>query len=107
MNDFTPMSASSDKLLHDFRSLATHAEQLLRATAEVSGETVANAREKLGEQLKAAREELGDLQGEALERARRMAATADTYVHERPWPAIAAALAVGVLIGYAATPSRH
>jgi len=107
MNDFSPVSGASQKLLHDFRSLATHAEQLLRATAEVSGDGVAAAREKLGEHLKTAREELGELQGEALERARRAAAAADSYVHERPWPAIAAALAVGVLIGYAATPSEH
>jgi len=46
MKDPTPGQAR-DKIISDFRSLATHAQDLLQATASYSGDGVTAARERL------------------------------------------------------------
>jgi ElaB/YqjD/DUF883 family membrane-anchored ribosome-binding protein len=86
------------KLADELQSLAQHAEDLLRAAAESTGETAAQAREKAEESLRAIRDRLGSFEREMRVNARAI----DGYVRDNPWTAVAivggAALIVGMLL---------
>ena len=98
MKDPTPGQAR-DKIVSDFRSLATHAQDLLQATASYSGDGVAAARERLLETLGDARDQMKGAQEYAIDQTRRAAKATDEFVHERPWQSIAGAFLVGMLLG--------
>jgi ElaB/YqjD/DUF883 family membrane-anchored ribosome-binding protein len=46
-----------------------------------------------------ARHKLGDLQDKVKVKTKEVARATDDYVHEHPWPAIGAAVGVGLVIG--------
>ena len=92
-----------DKLVADLKTVVADAEDLLAATAQSTGEKVAELRERLGENLRTARYRLADAEAALRERTREVARATDHYVHEHPWKAIGVAagfgLPVGLLIG--------
>lgn len=100
------LASASGGLLDDVRSLAAHAESLIRATAALSSEGVAVAREKLSTSLRGLQQQLADVETVALTRARSALAASDEYVRQRPWQSIGAALLAGVVIGVLLTPRR-
>ncbi len=106
MKEPTPGQAR-DKIVSDFRSLATHAQDLLQATASYSGDGVAAAREKLLDSLSDAREQLKEAQDYAMDQARRAMKSTDDFVHEKPWQSIAGAFLVGMLLGAISAGGRH
>jgi len=61
---------TTDKLMADLRVLATDTEQLLKATANQTGQQVAQVRARAEESLRAARARVADLQHVALARSR-------------------------------------
>lgn len=91
------------RVANDVKTVITDGEALVKAAANVSGAGLAVAREKLGETLSSARTKLVDASRPAVDKARRTAATADDYVHDNPWTAIAVAVAAGALIGFLTT----
>lgn len=96
----TETQAARDKLIRDFKALASDTEELLHATANQTGERVTAARARIEESLRATREKLADLQGDAVERARQAARATDELVHENPWQSVAIAAAVGFFLGW-------
>lgn len=88
-----------EKLVSDFRMLATHAEELMKATSSLSGDTVVAMREKLNDSLRNAKQQLWNMEAQTLDQARKALVTTDRYVHEKPWQAIGAALLVGLFLG--------
>ena len=90
---------SKQKLMEDLSAVVTDAEELLKATANQTGERIAAARAKAEESLRIAKIRLADAQEALLEKAKVAAKQADTYVHDNPWKAAGIAAAVGVLIG--------
>lgn len=90
---------SKQKLMEDLSAVVTDAEELLKATANQTGERIAAARAKAEESLRVAKVRLADAQEALLEKAKVAAKQADTYVHDNPWKAAGIAAAVGVLIG--------
>jgi ElaB/YqjD/DUF883 family membrane-anchored ribosome-binding protein len=96
---------TADKLRDDVRTLAADMEQLLKATANHTGQQVAQVRAKAEESLKAARVRIAEAQESALARTRAASKAADEYVRDNPWQALAivatAALAVGFLLAVA------
>jgi ElaB/YqjD/DUF883 family membrane-anchored ribosome-binding protein len=96
-----------DKLVSDFRSLATHAEDLMKATSSLSGDTITAMREKLNDSLRSAKQQLWNLEAQGLDQARRAMVSTDRYVHEKPWQAVGAALLVGLFLGAVGTGSRR
>lgn len=97
MNDTT--AAQRDRLVDDLKAVITDAEELLALTADQAGEGAVKMRERVQLRLASARERLAALQASALERAKAAGQAADHYVHEKPWQAIGAAAAVGMVIG--------
>lgn len=96
-----------DRFVADLQSLSTHAQELLQVTSTVSGEGIAAAREQLQESVRTATETLKRLQSEAIERGRKMAQQADTYVHENPWQAMAMGLVAGLVLGFASSSAAR
>ena len=91
--------ATVHKLMDDLKAVAADAEALLAATASDASERVRHARQRASESLEKARTRLDALEVELKDRAAAAAREVDRYVHENPWPAIAAAAGIGALLG--------
>lgn len=90
---------STDKLVADLKQVVDDAEELLRATAGQAGEKVSAARARAEDSVRAARERIVEMKGDLLEQGREMADSADAYVRENPWRAVAVAGAAGLVLG--------
>jgi ElaB/YqjD/DUF883 family membrane-anchored ribosome-binding protein len=83
------------------------AEELVRMTADQTGEQVAAARRKITQSLSQARQELQRMQMQATETARRAAYGVDDYVHTNPWKTLGFAALLGVVVGLLITRRDH
>lgn len=101
----TARSHGRERFASEFNALATHAEELMRTTAELSGSSVAAAREKLGESLTRVRDQFDSVSGLARDRGRQAISATQDYVHENPWQAIGLGLLVGLTLGVIASSS--
>lgn len=97
---------SKDQLVEDAQAVITEAEALLRAVGTEGSERVKALRSSLEAKVTAARARLAPMQEAAsraahaaAERARYAAQTTDTYVHEKPWQAVAVAAGIGAVVG--------
>lgn len=90
---------NTDKIKADLSTLVADAEELLRATASLSGEGVRAVREKVAASLRSARASLDEAREKAVEQAKAAAQATDAFVRERPWQAVGVALLIGVVIG--------
>jgi ElaB/YqjD/DUF883 family membrane-anchored ribosome-binding protein len=90
---------TTDDLLEDLRAVLRDGEALLRATEGQVGEKVAEARARAEESLGSARERLQEARGDLGASARSAAQSADVYVRENPWTAVAVAVGIGFLLG--------
>jgi ElaB/YqjD/DUF883 family membrane-anchored ribosome-binding protein len=81
---------------NDMGTLAEDARALMAATADVAGDKVAEARQRLAAALESGKEIYGRVRDKAVEGAK----VADEAVHEYPYQAIGIAFGVGALIGY-------
>lgn len=90
---------SAEETIGSIKGVIHDAESLLRMTAEFSSDSVSAAKEQFEQKLKAAKNTLTDLEESAVERYQKVAHDTDHYVHDRPWQAIAAAMALGMVLG--------
>ena len=95
----TELQENRARLARDVRAMVDDAEQLLRVGAQGTGEAVAQARGRLEHSLAAAKSAIVRMERTAVDRAYAAGRATDHYVHENPWQAIAAASAIGALIG--------
>ena len=90
------MNKETQAISNDMSQLADDARALLAATADVAGDKVGAARQRLA----AALERGKDIYGQVRERAVAGAKVADAAVHEHPYQAIGIAFGVGAILGY-------
>ena|SRR6476646_6967497 len=90
------MEKNTQAIVNDLGRLAEDARGLMTATADVAGEKVGEARERLADALESARKIYGRARDKAVEGAK----AADEVVHEHPYQAIGIGLGLGALIGY-------
>lgn len=90
------------KMVDDFKSIVNDADDLLQATAKVSGESFNQARAKFAERLKTAKASLADAEKMVVEKAKQTAAATDEYVKGNPWTAVGIAAGIGLIIGFLA-----
>jgi ElaB/YqjD/DUF883 family membrane-anchored ribosome-binding protein len=90
------------KLREDLKAVVADAEELLKATANQTGERIAAARAKAEESLKAAKTRLAEQEAAVVAKAKSAAKTADDYVREHPWQAAGIAAAVGFVLAVVA-----
>jgi ElaB/YqjD/DUF883 family membrane-anchored ribosome-binding protein len=95
--NLSQLADAGTRVASDFRSLATHAEELLKATKTATGDSVEHARQRLTDSLTQAREHLAA--DTLLARGREAAIATGTYARQHPWQILAAALAVGLVFG--------
>ena len=90
---------SKEKVVSDLRVLVNDAEELLKATANQAGETIAVARQKIEQSLIEGKKALADAEETFLKRSKECAEIADDYVRENPWSAVGVAAALGLALG--------
>lgn len=91
------VNSSLKHLRKDLHAVARDAEALLKATAEVTGDRVEEARTRTQKTVRQAFDHLYD--DRLHRRVRKAARTTDAYVHDNPWAVIGAAAGVGLIIG--------
>ncbi len=99
MNAASQTEVAKERLIKDFKNVVADTEDLLRATANQTGEKVAGVRAKVEEGLAAAKKQLSDLEEGLVERSKAAARATDELVQEHPWKAVGIAAAVGFLLG--------
>ena len=99
MNDAKDVHAAKERVMHDFRTIVSDAEDLLKATANQTGERISATRTRLESTIRDARERISDLEENAMARGRQAVKRTDEYVHDNPWQAIGIAGTVGLLMG--------
>lgn len=92
--------ASQEKLVADMKAVIADAEDVLKATADQTGEKIASLRARIQERVHAARARLADAEAVLREKTRAMAQATDAYVHENPWKSIGVAAGIGFLVGF-------
>lgn len=95
-----------DNLAGDFRSLAEHAEALLKATTSASGEGLDRLRDELKSSLNTARERFEQAEAYGIERGKAALQATEQMVRDRPWQVLAVATLVGVVVGCLAAAGR-
>lgn len=100
------LTRSKDKVANRFQALVESAEELLRTTADYTGEEVVAAREKFTQQLDVAKGAAIDLEARAVDQYHRASDQTEQYVRANPWKALGIAAAVGALLSCALSPRR-
>lgn len=93
-------SRTKDKMVDDFKSIVSDADELLQATAKVSGEGFTLARARFSEKLKSAKASLVDAEKMIVQKAKHTATATNDYVKANPWTAVGIAAGVSLLIGF-------
>ncbi|OGB27205.1 MAG: hypothetical protein A3I66_11685 [Burkholderiales bacterium RIFCSPLOWO2_02_FULL_57_36] len=84
---------------NDMKALVEDAKELFREATSTSGIKAEELRAKGMDLLDNAMAKAQDLQAVAFEAGKDLADSADNYVQENPWKAIAVSAGVGLLIG--------
>ena len=92
------MNKQTQATSNDMGTLAEDARALMTATADVAGEKVSEARQRLAVALERGKELYGRVREKAVEGAK----AADKVVHEHPYQAIAIGVGFGAMLGYLA-----
>ncbi|HXZ96217.1 MAG TPA: DUF883 family protein [Burkholderiales bacterium] len=95
----TATESARKKLVDDFKALTADTEELLRATANQTGERASAARARVEERLRKAKEAVDDLREDVMESSRAAAEAAERTVREHPWESVAVAAGIGFLLG--------
>jgi ElaB/YqjD/DUF883 family membrane-anchored ribosome-binding protein len=90
------MNKHTQAVSHDIGSLAEDARALMAATADVAGEKVGEARNRLSAALERAKEIAGNVRDKAVIGAK----VTDQTIRENPYQSIAIGVGVGALIGF-------
>jgi ElaB/YqjD/DUF883 family membrane-anchored ribosome-binding protein len=85
------------ELRKDLHSVARDAEALLKATADVAGERVQEARARTQESLRNSLDHLYDRR--MRKQARKLVRNTDTYVRDHSWTVLGVVAGVALLIG--------
>ncbi len=93
------VTPAADQLIGEFKSLMADAEALIQATEGHADSTIGSIRSKALETLASAKESLSGIEGQVSNKAKEAAASADDFVHRKPWEAVGLAAGLGLLIG--------
>ena len=99
MNSTHDTQTAKERVIRDFKAVVVDTEELLKATANQTGERITAARAHMEESLAATKKQLADLEENVIEKTKAAAQATDQLVHENPWQAIGIAAVVGFLLG--------
>ena len=98
-NEMAVAHASKGKLMEDMRVVVADAEELLKTTANQTGERISAARINASESLRIAKTRLAEAQASAVKKVKVAAKTTDKYVHDNPWRSMGITAALGLALG--------
>ena len=87
------------KLMEDLKAVVTDAEELLKATANQTGERIEMVRAKAEESLKVAKARLAEQESAVRAKTKAVAKAADDLVRANPWKALGIVAAAGFVLG--------
>ncbi len=90
------MSKHKRQAAADLKTIGGYAHDLMAATAELTGEKVEEARNRLNEALEQGQETYGEVRDQALSSVR----VADDFICDNPYAAVGIGLVVGAVIGF-------
>lgn len=91
---------ASNLVSHEFHSFISDIENLFKATTFLTGEDLAQAKERLRARIESAKI-AAEHAGESISRqARKTVQTTNQYAHEKPWTVIGAGVALSFVAGY-------
>jgi len=90
---------NKDQLVKHFNEVVADADALLKSTADISGEKLAEVRSKAAHSLSIAKVTLAEVQADVYFKAKAAAKVTDVYVHDNPWRSIGVAAGVGLAVG--------
>ena len=94
------MLASNVKtVINDMKTLLRDAQDLFLEATSATGEKADELRQKGIGLLEAATVKAQEMQAAAIETGKEMVETADDFVQENPWQAVAISAGIGLLIG--------
>lgn len=100
MSEYTDLNSSNkQRLVSDMKNVVADTEEILRATAGVAGEKMADLRERIGERLRDAKMRIADAEEMLVDKTKAAARATDDYVNDNPWQAVGIAAGVGFLLG--------
>lgn len=99
MNSKHETQAAKERVIRDFKAVVNDTEELLKATANQTGERIMTARAHMEASLAATKKQLEELEASVVEKTKAAAHAADEMVHENPWKAVGIAAAVGLVLG--------
>ena len=100
MSEVSDMNNNSkEKFVSDMKMVVSDAEEILRATAGVAGEKMADLRERISEHLRDAKMRIADAEAALVDRTKAAARATDDYVNANPWQAVGIAAGIGLLLG--------
>jgi len=91
------------KLMEDLKAAVAGAEELLKATADQTGERIAAARGKAEESLKAAKARLDEQEAALMVKTKAVAKATKDYMRANPWKAVGIAAVAGFVLCLLAT----
>jgi len=92
-------SAKSDAISNEFHNFLADIESMLKETANLSGEELSQAKEKIQQRVSAAKEAAVHLGCNIADGAEKIAASANREVNAEPWKAIGVGAIAGLLLG--------
>lgn len=100
MSEFSDLTSSGkQKLVADMKNVVADAEEIVRATAGIAGEKIADLRERMSEHLYDAKQRLEEAEALVIDKTKAAARATDDYVNENPWQAVGIAAGIGLLLG--------
>jgi uncharacterized protein (TIGR03382 family) len=97
--DTSPSRLARERVMADLKTLATDAEELLKATAGDVSEKAKEARSRVSAALDRAKATYADLQEHGIESARAAAKQADQAIRTHPYESVGIAFGLGLLLG--------
>jgi ElaB/YqjD/DUF883 family membrane-anchored ribosome-binding protein len=87
------LAASQEKIAADLKAVIADTEDLLKATADQTGEKMKEVRARAEESLRVARDRVVEMEQAAVK-------ATDDYVRANPWQAVGIAAGVGFFLGW-------
>jgi len=90
--------ASAD-IANEFKSFVSDIESLIKETASLTGDDLAQAKIKINQRINAAKHRISNASDTMLNQARKTAVRTNEYVHEKPWAIIGTSALVSFVLG--------
>lgn len=91
---------ASSIVSHEFHSFISDIENLFKATTFLTGEDLAQAKERLRARIESAKIAAEQASETISRQARKTADATNKYAHEKPWTVVGAGVALSFLAGY-------